>query len=210
MASAIYVETYIHADIDRVWELTQDPDLHQRWDLRFTEISYLPKSTADDPQRFLYRTNIGLGMPIAGEGESVGERHADGRRTSALKFWSKDARSLIREGSGYWQYEEDGEGLWFRTRYDYSVRHGFLGKVMDLVFRPIIGAATAWSFDAMRLWAERGISPEESVLRMRVHAISRASLALIWFYQGLVPKLLAPAGGEIALIRSTGFSLERA
>ena len=92
---AIFVETYIRADIDRVWELTQDPELHQRWDLRFTEISYLPKEEGE-PQRFLYKTNIGFGMPIAGEGESVGVKNSEGgTRTSALKFWSKDRRFRI-------------------------------------------------------------------------------------------------------------------
>jgi hypothetical protein len=32
---AIYVETVIRADLDRLWERTQLPVLHQRWDLRF-------------------------------------------------------------------------------------------------------------------------------------------------------------------------------
>jgi hypothetical protein len=27
--------------MDEVWRLTQTPDLHQRWDLRFTSIAYL-------------------------------------------------------------------------------------------------------------------------------------------------------------------------
>ena len=207
---AIFVETYVRADIDRVWELTQDPELHQRWDLRFTEISYLPKEK-DAPQRFLYRTNIGFGLPIAGEGESVGVKNSEGgTRTSALKFWSKDRRSLILEGSGYWQYEPDGDGLWFRTSYDYKVRYGALGRVLDLAFRPIIGAATAWSFEAMRLWAERGILPETSVMRMRVHSVARIALAVVWIYQGLVPKLLFPNLGEITITLSTGVGDESA
>jgi hypothetical protein len=42
----IYVEIFIRAPIERVWTLTQQPDLHQRWDLRFSEIQYLPKATA--------------------------------------------------------------------------------------------------------------------------------------------------------------------
>ena len=207
---AIFVETYIRAGIDRVWELTQDPELHQRWDLRFTEISYLPKEEGE-PQRFLYKTNIGLGMPIAGEGESVGKQDSeDGTRTSALKFWSDDRRSLILEGSGYWQYEPDGDGVKFRTSYDYKVRYGVLGKLLDLVYRPVIGAATAWSFEAMRLWAERGILPETSVMRMRVHAVARVALALVWIYQGLVPKLLYPNLGELSTTMSAGVGAESA
>lgn len=204
------METYIEADIDRVWELTQNPELHQRWDLRFTEISYLKKEEGAS-QRFLYKTNIGLGLPISGEGESVGKQDSeDGTRTSALKFWSDDRRSLILEGSGYWQYEPEGDGVLFRTSYDYKVRFGAFGKLLDLAYRPIIGAATAWSFEAMRLWAERGIHPETSVMRMRVHAVARVALALVWIHQGLVPKLLFPNYGEIAITMSAGVGAESA
>jgi hypothetical protein len=44
------------------------------------------------------------------------------------------------------------------------------GRVFDrLVFRPLMGWATAWSFDRLRLWIERGLEPEvvrrKSVLR---------------------------------------------
>ncbi|HEV8435147.1 MAG TPA: hypothetical protein VGR95_17185 [Thermoanaerobaculia bacterium] len=83
----IFVETFIEASLEEVWRATQDPSLHQQWDLRFSEISYLPKASEDEPQRFLYRTG-----PIRGEGESVGERDLpDGTRASALRFWSGDA-----------------------------------------------------------------------------------------------------------------------
>jgi hypothetical protein len=54
-----------------VWHLTQAPDLHARWDLRFTAIEYLPRPDAGAPQRFLYRTRIGFGREVCGEGESV-------------------------------------------------------------------------------------------------------------------------------------------
>jgi len=201
---AIYVECTIRSDMERIWSLTQDPKLHERWDLRFTSIDYLPRESLDEPQRFRYRTNIGCGLPIEGAGESVGERSADGIRTSALKFWSDDWRSLIREGSGYWQYETVPEGTRFRTRYDYRVRYGWLGRIVDFVFRPILGRATAWSFDALRLWAERDIPPEISVLRVRIHAACRSALAIIWAYTGLVPKLLVPTSGEFELIQAGG------
>jgi hypothetical protein len=204
--AAIFVETHIAADIERVWELTQDPSQHQRWDLRFSEISYLPKTSPEEPQRFRYRTRIGLGIAVAGEGESVGEQNQEGgKRTSALKFWSDDPKALIREGSGFWQYEPDASGTKFRTRYDYRVRYGPLGKLLDLAFRPIIGTATAWSFDAMKLWAERDIPPEASVLRMRIHAICRIALAAMWLYQGVVPKMLYPQAGELDMVIATGF-----
>ena len=41
-APGIYVEIPIHSSLDELWHKTQDPALHQRWDLRFTTISYLP------------------------------------------------------------------------------------------------------------------------------------------------------------------------
>ncbi|RYG37435.1 hypothetical protein EON81_06750 [bacterium] len=185
--------------------MTQDPALHERWDLRFSRIEYLPKACPEDPQRFLYSTRIGFGLVISGEGESVGERHrADGIRTSALRFKSDERLSLIREGSGYWQYEPVAEGTRFRTNYDYRVRFGPLGKALDLVFRPLIGWATAWSFDSLRLWAERDIPPELSRLRAAIHAICRMTLAVVWLYHGLVPKLLFPETGERELTRFLG------
>ncbi|CAN5591547.1 DoxX-like family protein [soil metagenome] len=170
---SVYVECEIHAPIEQVWRLTQTPELHERWDLRFTRIEYLPESSPDAPQRFLYSTRIGFGVAISGEGESVGESNLKaGTRTSALKFWSDDSISLIREGSGYWQYRPADTGTNFHTRYD--------------------------------LWAERDIPPELSRLRTLTHLIARSSLALAWFYHGLVPKLLYPGTGEGELTAFAG------
>lgn len=70
----IYVEIVIKAPMDQLWFHTQTPDLHQRWDLRFSEITYLPRSHDDEPQRFMYKTNIGFGIRIAGEGETTGAK----------------------------------------------------------------------------------------------------------------------------------------
>ena len=61
----IYVEIPICASIDELWEKTQNPQLHQRWDLRFNQIEYLPRE-ADEPQKFLYRARIGFGFTIDG------------------------------------------------------------------------------------------------------------------------------------------------
>src|SRR3954467_11112271 len=100
----IYVEIPIRASMEELWEKTQNPQLHQRWDLRFTQIEYLPRK-GDEPQRFLYMTRIGLGLNIDGQGESIGEREGQaGARTSSLKCWSEDAKSLIKTGSGYFKY----------------------------------------------------------------------------------------------------------
>src|SRR5437762_14123478 len=105
----IYVEIPIRASMDELWEKTQNPQLHQRWDLRFTQIEYLPRQ-GEEPQSFLYRTRIGFGLKIDGQGESVGERDGnDAERTSSLKFWSDDPKSLIKAGSGYWKYAPNGK-----------------------------------------------------------------------------------------------------
>lgn len=95
----IYVEAVIKAPMEELWARTQSPELHQQWDLRFSEITYIPKSYAEQPQRFLYKTNIGLGISIAGEGETVGTREKDGVLTSSLKFGSDHPISLITEGA---------------------------------------------------------------------------------------------------------------
>lgn len=201
----IYVEIPIRADMEALWEHTQDPAVHQRWDLRFSRIEYLPRPSEDEPQRFLYETRIGFGLAVAGEGESVGERHGEtGQRTSALKFGSDSPLALIRTGSGYWQYVPAGDHLRFLTRYDYQVRYGLPGRLADLVFRPLLGWATAWSFDALRLWLERAVPPEESLRRLRVHVAVHLALALCWIYQGLVPKILVPDSGEVEILRATG------
>jgi len=148
----IYIERRIRGPMDIVWQRTQDPTSHERWDLRFTDIEYLPRATSDEPQRFRYETRLGFGLRVAGHGESVGSSDGpDGARTSSLKFWSDSPLSLIREGSGYWKYIPTDDGIRFLTWYDYRTRYGHMGKLFDaLVFRPIMAWATAWSFD--RLW----------------------------------------------------------
>jgi hypothetical protein len=206
-APPIYVEIPIAGAMDDLWEKTQNPVLHQRWDLRFSVIEYLPRQPGE-PQRFLYATRIGAGLRIEGAGESTGT-HDDtsGERTSALKFWSDDTKSLIETGSGYWKYIPRGGSVRFLTWYDYRTRFGVMGHVVDgLFFRPLISWATAWSFDRLRLWIEKGIAPEESRDRMLVHALARMAVALVWFYQGLVPKLLFPSADEVAMMLAAGVS----
>src|SRR5215510_3986678 len=103
MPKPVYVEIVIRAPLDAVWERSQRPADHRRWDARFTEIDYLPADHG--PQRFRYATRLGFGLEIRGEGETVGERdRPDGTRASSLAFGSDDPKSLIRTGSGYWKY----------------------------------------------------------------------------------------------------------
>jgi hypothetical protein len=199
----IWVETTIRAPLEEVWRRTQDPALHAQWDLRFSTIDYLPRADESEPQRFLYRTRIGFGMEIRGEGESRGEREAGGARSSALRFWSEDGKSLIREGSGYWKYVTVADGVRFLTVYDYATRFGALGRACDrLVFRPLMAWATAWSFDRLRRWCETGTPPALGARQALARSLARLALALVWIYQGLVPKLLFPEMGELATVRA--------
>jgi hypothetical protein len=82
----IYVELLIKVPMDLLWQHTQVPSLHERWDLRFSTITYLPRPNTDAPQRFRYVTRIGLGLEVAGDGETMGARDlGDGSRSSALR-----------------------------------------------------------------------------------------------------------------------------
>ena len=203
---SIYVEILIRAPIDAVWTHTQLPELHERWDLRFSQIVYLPRATEVEPQRFRYTTRIGFGVEVSGEGEAVGQRDlADGSRSSALKFASAEPLSIIREGSGYWKYIPSPEGIRFLTRYDYRTRFGTAGVLFDqLIFRRLLGWATAWSFDRLRLWLEQGVDPAHSMRLTLIHCTARLSIAAIFAYQGLIPKLVARHADEVALLHEAG------
>ncbi len=193
--------------MDELGRLTQTPQLHQRWDLRFTSIVYLERAGDSDPQRFRYATRIGFGAEIEGWGETVGEQGANGTNTSALKFGSEDRRSLIRSGSGYWKYEQVEEEVRFITGYDYEVRWGVIGLAFDrIVFRPLMGWATAWSFDRLRLWIEAGVEPHRAARQAVVHALAAATVAFVWIWHGIVPKLAGPHPDELAMLLEAGVS----
>src|SRR5262249_53315986 len=151
---------------------------------RFSTIEYLPRPSEAEPQRFRYATRIGFGMEVAGEGESLGQRELpDGRRASSLRFWSDHPAAIIREGSGYWKYIPAPEGIRFLTWYDYRARFGVAGALFDrLVFRPLMGWATAWSFDRLRLWLDRGLRPEAALRLFAARGVARGVLALVFAY----------------------------
>jgi uncharacterized membrane protein YphA (DoxX/SURF4 family) len=205
----IYVERRVRGSVDEVWRLTQTPEVHQRWDLRFTEIRYLPRIEGE-PQRFFYATRWIPGIGVTGTGESVGERvGADGNASSALKFASGNWWSLIREGSGYWKYVPVADGVRFLTWYDYEVRFGRFGRAVDAVaFRPLIGWATAWSFDRLALWLEDGQTPEISMMAAVVYAVARVTIASVWIWHGLVPKLLFHAIDESRMLAEAGLPMD--
>lgn len=201
---SIYVEISIRGSTEELWEKTQQPEAHQRWDLRFSRIEYLPRLPGES-QKFRYSTRIGAGLHIEGEGESTGEHDdASGQRISALKFWSKDRKSLIEWGSGYWKYLPQADGVCFLTSYDYRTRFGIAGRVFDVGFRPLMAWATAWSFDRLRLWIEDGVSPETSRACAIVYSLTRLTLASVVFYHGLIPKLMYRSPDELDMVRNLG------
>ena len=113
---------------------------------------------------------------------------------------------MIQSGSGYWKYEQRDGCVWFATGYDYRVRWAYIGRLVDrVVFRPLVGWATAWSFDRLRLWIERGVNPKEAARRAVIHMIATVSVSLVWVWQGLFPKLLGPQADEMSLLAETGF-----
>ncbi|MBB4751499.1 hypothetical protein [Actinoplanes lobatus] len=169
----IYVETIIRAPLDEVWAATQDHRRHARWDVRFGRIDPVPGSV---PAAFTYATAVLPGVEIAGHGVHSGERRqADGSATSALRFGSADPRSPIRDGAGYWRYVPVPGGVRFLTGYAYRTRWGRTGRLVDLVFGPAFGWATAWSFDRLRLWLEHGVSPESARRRALAELLARAA-----------------------------------
>ncbi|GAA2780009.1 hypothetical protein [Streptomyces showdoensis] len=184
----LYVEARVRTDLDTLWERSQDPALHQRWDLRFTEIAYLPDAEGE-PRRFRYATRVLPFLVVAGTGVSAGERHrAGGDRVSALRFSSPHPLSLLAEGSGYWRYVPERDGVRFLTGYDYRPRWGRFGRIADrLLFRPLMGWATAWSFDRLRLWCEHGVTPERARAHWLLEVLARVLLVAVPVTAGALP-----------------------
>ncbi|TNM63272.1 hypothetical protein FHN55_15705 [Streptomyces sp. NP160] len=172
MGRQVWVTTTVTGPPARLWHLTQDTDHHPRWDLRFSSIT--PAGQDDDGhQRFTYA--LALPHPrlplltVRGTGTSTAERRGDdGAGTSAIRFTaggsSADRLSPLASGAGFWRYAPQPDGRTrFTTGYDYRPGWGRLGAALDpWLTRPLVGWATAWSFDRLRLWAERGQTPERS------------------------------------------------
>lgn len=197
----IYVELPIQASLEEVWRMTQNPELHEQWDLRFSSITYLPKESEDAPQSFLYETKLGFGLKVAGWGKSIGTHNKnDGSKTSSLHFGTDQKISPISEGKGFWQYiPRDNGSTTFLTQYDYDVRFGLFGRMIDFFFRPLMGWATALSFDVLKRWIEKGESPRIQYVRFFTNALITFLFFFIWLYQGLVPKIIAKHSEEITM-----------
>jgi hypothetical protein len=187
--------TTIHCDLDLLWQRTQSTPEHARWDIRFTGIEPIPCADPGAPQFFRYTTHL-PGVEIHGWGETLARPDRHG---SALRFWSDDAASLIREGAGCWIYKPVRDGIRFSTVYDYTTRHGPIGALLDLLtLRPLMIWGTRWSFDRLRLWIEQGISPELSLRLWQINLLCRLALGSVWIYEGLAT--LLPDGGHGSLI----------
>jgi hypothetical protein len=196
----IYVEIPIHASVEKVWEMSQDPQFHEQWDLRFSSIKYLPKKSAEDPQSFLYETKLGV-VKVAGWGESIGTHlKEDGSKTSSLHFGTDQKISPIREGRGYWRYLPTTNGTTFLTQYGYDVRFGVFGRIVDYLFRPFMGWATALSFDVLKQWVEKGELPRTQYMRFFSSAMITMLFFFVWLYQGLVPKIIARHPEEVSML----------
>lgn len=189
-----------------MWTKTQEPSLHREWDLRFSEISYLPKSNPTDPQKFLYATKIGFGIKVNGIGESLATKTKDnGESTSVLKFSSNGNISIIKQGSGYWKYVPETGGIRFFTGYNYETHWGLFGKLIDMfIFRPLMIWATAWSFDCLKNWIEKDVHPKQAVNAQMAIILISIALGIVWIYQGLIPKLFYTDTGELEILKQSG------
>ena len=198
----IYVEIEIDGSIEDVWEKSQNPALHEQWDIRFSSITYLPKKK-NDVQKFTYTRKILPFVEISGWGESVGEHtKGDGTKSSSLHFGTPQKISPIKEGRGYWQYipNEKTNGTTFLTSYRYEPNYGMLGKVFDaILFRPLMGWGTALSFDVLKRWLENKETPHSQYVRFFITYSLMVFFAFVWMYHGLVPKIITMHPEELRM-----------
>jgi hypothetical protein len=146
----IVVEAIIPQPVGVVWARTQTPELHLAWDIRFTRIDYLDEVDERGFRLMDYRTRVGFGIEVAGTGrylQNTPPHH------STFEFGSEDWKSIISKGRGIWQYQPCAEGTYFKTVYDYDVRYGAVGRVIDgVLFRRLMQLATEWGFETLRQW----------------------------------------------------------
>jgi hypothetical protein len=170
-ARKIVVEAIIPAPVEMVWERSQVPEQHTVWDIRFNHIGYLNKTDERGYHLMDYRTNVALGIAINGYGRYLtNSQHSH----SSFEFDSDDWKSIIRNGRGIWLYRSCSEGTLFKTVYDYDVRHGQIGRVLDAaIFRSLLQLATEWGFETLRQWC----AGDEQAPGRR-----RGRLRFAWFY----------------------------
>lgn len=199
----IYVEIDIDTEMEDIWDASQQPDLHAQWDLRFSSIHYLPKKEGE-PQKFTYIRKVAPFITVKGWGKSVGTRSEEsGPLSSSLHFGTDQWFSPIKEGKGYWKYIPQESGVKFLTQYDYQPNFSGVGKFADaIVFRPLMGWATALSFDVLKRWLEKGEAPRSQYLRFFITYGLAMLFSLVWIYQGLIPKIIARHPEELAMVQN--------
>lgn len=203
---SIYVEAQIRGDPEELRRRIRTSQSRRRWDLRFTSITGRPRRDSSDPQRFRYAGRFGLGPAIEWWGEAADERTDAVARRATFRFGSESPRAFVRSGSGYLRLEPTTGGrLHLITCFGYEAGWGLLGRVVDrLLFRPALGWATAWSFDRLRLWIEKGVEPRQAARQALIHAVAAAAVAFCWIWQGVAPKLAGPHAEELALTAASG------
>lgn len=157
-ANKIIVEAIIPCEVETLWERSQEPGLHMRWDIRFSHIKYTDELDEKGFQLMDYRTKIGFGLEIKGTGRYLQNTPL---KHSTFEFESDDWKSIIKIGRGIWQYKPCAEGTYFRTVYDYETNYGFFGALVDrILFRPMMQLATEWSFETLRRWCVSDVADD--------------------------------------------------
>jgi hypothetical protein len=170
-ARKIVVEAMIPAPVEVVWERSQVPQQHTAWDIRFNHIGYLDETDDRGYRGMDYRTNIALGITINGYGRYLSNSE---HSHSSFEFDSDDWKSIIRNGRGIWLYRRCPGGTLFKTVYDYDVRYGWIGSILDAaIFRSLLQLATEWGFETLRQWCA---GDQEATARRR------GRLKFVWFY----------------------------
>ena len=170
-ARKIVVEAIIPSPVELVWERSQVPEQHTAWDIRFNHIAYLDETDDRGYHLMDYRTNIALGITIKGYGRYLTTSE---NSHSSFEFDSDDWKSIIRNGRGIWLYRPCPGGTLFKTVYDYDVRYGWLGGLLDAaIFRSLLQLATEWGFETLRQWCAGDD---------RATARRRGRLSFMWFY----------------------------
>ncbi len=70
------------------------------------------------------------------------------------------------------------------------------------MFRPMMGWATALSFDVLKRWLEKGESPASQYRRFFLTIFISILFCIVWVYHGLVPKIIVQHPIEVVLVEN--------
>jgi len=135
----IHIAIDLPVSAERLWATLSDHVAQPTWDGRFSRISM--RGT-----ELRYETRLGP-IVFVGHGRVMLERPL---RQSSFAFDSADPKNPILEGRGVWLVDAHEKGVIFRTSYDYDVRWGALGALVDrFAIRPWFTRQTARSFERL-------------------------------------------------------------